>query len=150
MTTNHTAQALSLVDRANHFSYGDGGDPATGTALATEGLVHAVLALAEQLGQPAAAPTQVDVVLYQAVFESIPLGLYTNRAAARTHCEHDATSNGPARGQTDFGDLSWVREADTDQEEELHGTSPLGHTFGTDYWVNIVTAQAAFDPNAEG
>lgn len=40
-------EALNLAGRANHFTYGDGGDPAVGHALAAEAQVYATLALAE-------------------------------------------------------------------------------------------------------
>lgn len=42
----HYREAERLADRAHHFTYGDGGDPVTGAALATEAQVHATLALA--------------------------------------------------------------------------------------------------------
>ncbi|WP_331738626.1 hypothetical protein [Embleya sp. NBC_00896] len=36
--------AKTLLDRAHHFTYGDGADPVTGHALATEALGHIALA----------------------------------------------------------------------------------------------------------
>ncbi|WP_304452863.1 hypothetical protein [Nocardiopsis sp. YSL2] len=42
----HVAEAERLADRAHHYTYGDGGDPVTGAALAAEGQIHATLALA--------------------------------------------------------------------------------------------------------
>lgn len=39
-------EAERLAERAHHFTYGDGGDPITGAALAAEAQVHATLALA--------------------------------------------------------------------------------------------------------
>ncbi|MFF8901718.1 hypothetical protein ACF082_30035 [Streptomyces lydicus] len=42
----HYREAERLADRAHHFTYGDGGDPVTGAALAAEAQVHATLALA--------------------------------------------------------------------------------------------------------
>lgn len=41
----HYREAERLADHAHHFTYGDGGDPVTGAALAAEGQVHATLAL---------------------------------------------------------------------------------------------------------
>lgn len=41
----HYREAERLVKRAHHFTYGDGGDPVTGAALAAEAQVHATLAL---------------------------------------------------------------------------------------------------------
>ncbi|WP_327377960.1 hypothetical protein OG393_30785 [Streptomyces sp. NBC_01216] len=43
---DHYRQAERLADQANHFTYGDGADPAVGAALAAEAQVHATLALA--------------------------------------------------------------------------------------------------------
>lgn len=42
----HYREAERLAELAHHFTYGDGGDPVTGGALATEALAHATLALA--------------------------------------------------------------------------------------------------------
>ncbi|RBQ21532.1 hypothetical protein DP939_02150 [Spongiactinospora rosea] len=42
----HYRQAEQLADRAHHWTYGDGGDPVVGAALAAEAQVHATLALA--------------------------------------------------------------------------------------------------------
>jgi hypothetical protein len=42
----HYREAERLADRAHHFTYGDGGDPVVGAALAAEAQVHATLALA--------------------------------------------------------------------------------------------------------
>lgn len=40
----YAAMAERLADQAHHFSFGDGGDPAVGAALAAEALVYATLA----------------------------------------------------------------------------------------------------------
>ena len=42
----HYRAAERLADQAQHFTYGDGGDPVVGAALAAEAQVHATLALA--------------------------------------------------------------------------------------------------------
>lgn len=42
----HYREAERLADRANYYTYGDGGDPTIGAALAAEAQVHATLALA--------------------------------------------------------------------------------------------------------
>lgn len=42
----HYKKAEELVERAHHFTYGDGADPVIGAALAAEAQVHATLALA--------------------------------------------------------------------------------------------------------
>lgn len=42
----HYREAELLAKQANHWTYGDGGNPAVGAALAAEAQVHATLALA--------------------------------------------------------------------------------------------------------
>jgi hypothetical protein len=42
----HYREAEWLLERAHHWTYGDGGDPTVGLALATEAQAHATLALA--------------------------------------------------------------------------------------------------------
>jgi hypothetical protein len=57
----YAAAAERLADRAQHFTYGDGGDAVTGGALAAEALVYATLATTA----PAAPPVsdmQLDVL----------------------------------------------------------------------------------------
>ncbi|MFI1767495.1 hypothetical protein ACH41H_36360 [Streptomyces sp. NPDC020800] len=46
MTTGpeHYREAERLLARAHHYTYGDGADPLTGQALATEAIGHALLA----------------------------------------------------------------------------------------------------------
>ena len=46
---NHYQEAERLVDRANHYTWGDGGDPGVGAAFAAEAQVHATLALVDAL-----------------------------------------------------------------------------------------------------
>jgi hypothetical protein len=41
----HYREAERLLKKASHYTYGDGGDPATGAAFAAEAQVHATLAL---------------------------------------------------------------------------------------------------------
>ncbi|MET9122979.1 hypothetical protein [Streptomyces sp. NPDC004528] len=43
---HHYREAEQLLARAHHYTYGDGADPVTGHALATEALAHATLAAA--------------------------------------------------------------------------------------------------------
>lgn len=42
----HYREAERLLDKAHQYTYGDGADVATGQALATEAVGHALLALA--------------------------------------------------------------------------------------------------------
>lgn len=50
----HYREAERLADRAHHFTYGDGGDPVVGAALAAEAQVHATLALTAATAMQAA------------------------------------------------------------------------------------------------
>ncbi|MYX14459.1 hypothetical protein GTY67_13735 [Streptomyces sp. SID8374] len=52
----HYREAERLASRAHHFTYGDGGDPAVGAALAAEAQVHATLALAAATAITAMSP----------------------------------------------------------------------------------------------
>ncbi|MFP3990688.1 hypothetical protein U9R90_25125 [Streptomyces sp. E11-3] len=51
---HHYREAEWLAERAHHFTYGDGGDPVVGAALAAEAQVHATLALAAATAMQAA------------------------------------------------------------------------------------------------
>lgn len=62
----HYARAQHLLDRAEHFTYGDGADPVVGAACAAQAQAHATLAqvaatidAAEHAG---AGQTQVDAL----------------------------------------------------------------------------------------
>lgn len=71
------AAAAALADQANHFTYGDGADPAVGLALATEALARAALAhvalLADMAptlgGHLGAGLAPNDAAAWQAVIE---------------------------------------------------------------------------------
>ncbi|MCC9154881.1 hypothetical protein LZP81_30925 [Streptomyces parvulus] len=41
---DHYREAERLLDQAHHYIYGDGADPVTGAALASEAIGHALLA----------------------------------------------------------------------------------------------------------
>jgi len=53
-------EAERLAGQAQHFTYGDGGDPAVGAALAAEAQVHALLALTDAIRALAPAPALID------------------------------------------------------------------------------------------
>jgi hypothetical protein len=149
MNTQHALRAEYLANRAQHFSYGDGADPATGTALAAEGLVHAVLHLAEQLAPKASAAPDGELVVYRAEHDVITIGYYTTRAAARDACEQQARESGLALDQP-----HWVSEGSPLTPED---TDPLAaeellladDSVCTGYLVTPLEVQAAHDPAAE-
>ncbi|MFC1410478.1 hypothetical protein ACEZCY_14560 [Streptacidiphilus sp. N1-12] len=105
-------------------------------------LCETVTGILTQVDQSPAA----DLALYHAEFESLPLGLYTTREQARAHCQRDAESMNDMAA----AGLFWSRDGDDDQKEELHRTTPVGHSLGTGFRVRTVTAHGRFDPNAEG
>ncbi|WP_037576703.1 hypothetical protein [Phaeacidiphilus oryzae] len=158
MTTNHAAHAERLAARAQHFSYGDGADPATGTALAAEGLIHAVLHLAEQLApktldEPVAAP-QRDATAYRAECCGVPLGTYWCIGDAQAHCETQYRDALPAPGD---GPLHWYPNDDRDDSEDPAAPLRLYQPFvdadgenPTEYTVTPIVVWADFDPAREG
>lgn len=85
-----------------------------------------------------------DVTVYRAQHDSIPMGLYTNREAARAHCEAEIRRNIPGAS------LDWI----ADDEDEEDGVAELVAAFGEDerstgYVVEQLTAQAAYDEEAD-
>ncbi|MEO3978820.1 hypothetical protein [Streptomyces sp. CAU 1734] len=159
-STDHSREAERLLGRAHHFTYGDGGDPATGAALAAEGQGYALLALtaavAQLVGQPAgteetvpAAPTTV----YRASHDSISMGLYKTREAARAHCEA-AERQAWAKGH--IGVLGWVPDdGSPEAPEELSlfwpdnpGNDGAPDETCTGYVVTPLTVAAAYDEEA--
>ena len=49
--TFHYTEAERLAKQANHYNYGDGGDPVTGAALAAEAQAHFLGSIAATLAQ---------------------------------------------------------------------------------------------------
>jgi hypothetical protein len=151
MSMNHAENAGWLADRAQYFTYGDGADPATGAALATEGLVHAVLHLAEQLTTTAPDPVEplgagMDLTVYRAAHNGITLGHYLTRRAARQHCLASAQDSGMA-----LSTPHWVPEdGSPGAEEELCRLDEDDDSVCTGYTVTPIIAWDAFDPAREG
>lgn len=141
--TNHIAAAERLADLANRLSFGDASGTleahAAAGALATEGVVHALLALTYEL-RDLRGDLNIDrppLVIYRAALEGVSLGLYTNRDAARDHCTAEARDAGHAA-------LAWFTEADSD-EDELHA----GDDGRTGFTVEPVDVDDEFDADAE-
>ncbi len=142
--TNHNATAERLADLADHWAYGDrsGSTEAhtAATALAAEGLVHAVLALTAEIREWR-SDQRIDtppLVVYRAAHESVGLGLYTNRDAARDHCVASARESG-------LTNLAWVTEAD-DDTDNLHDAENARET---GYSVHPVDVPDEHDSDAE-
>lgn len=141
--TNHRATAEHLADLANSKSSGarsrDIEARATSTALATEGLVHAVLALTAEV-RDWRGDIRIDqppLTVYRASCNGFGLGFYASREAARDHCIADATD-------MEIPALGWITEADSDTDE-LHSLA-TGTTTG--HCVDAVEVADEYDPDA--
>jgi hypothetical protein len=142
-------EAKYLVGRAHHYTYGDGGDPVTGSALATEALAYAVLALVDTLAQPQpeekataeAATATPELTIYRAAHESLVLGWYTNAAEARRHCATLMLREQPSAA------LDWI-EDEEDDVAELAATVD-GEENPTGYLVTALTVASEYDEGAD-
>ncbi|MFJ1697628.1 hypothetical protein ACIOHC_21350 [Streptomyces sp. NPDC088252] len=147
----HYREAERLAARAHHFTYGDGADPAVGLALATEAQVHATLALAAAQAAPAAVVPQLETeptvaCVFKAAWGMTPLGTYTNLAAARTHCEADATNNAENPAGLSF---EWFGDAFEPGDPAELLTTVGGTQETTDYTVTRVAVATEYDPEAD-
>lgn len=144
--THYRHEAERLAALAHHFTWGDGADPVSGAALAAEAQVFATLALAASTEQP--APTTAELTVYRASHESIVMGLYTTREAARAHCEADerATHRGGTVGLT----FAWVPDdSDPHSPEELCVFAGLDDEDTTGYVVTPLAVATEYDPEAD-
>ncbi|WP_051338602.1 hypothetical protein [Streptomyces flavidovirens] len=147
---HYRCEAERLAKQAHHFTYGDGADPVTGHALAAEAQVYATLALAAAQ-TPAAPAVQLETepavaYVYRAAWHTTPVGTYTNEAAARTHCEADATNNEPDPTGLTF---DWLGDdSEPDAPYELVITRD-GDEQPTDYTVTRITVATEYDPEAD-
>lgn len=145
----HYREAERLASRAHHFTYGDGADPVVGAALAAEAQVHATLALVAAQTAPAAPQLETEptvAYVYRAEWGTTPLGTYTNKAAARRHCEADATNH--AEDPTGLS-FDWLNdESEPDAPYELV-VEKDGAEETTEYVVTRITVAAEYDPEAD-
>ncbi|MER8042733.1 hypothetical protein [Streptomyces sp. NPDC094032] len=108
-----------------------------------EAQVHATLSTL----LPVLAP--VDLTVFRASLNSLPLGLYTTREAARAHCEV------LVRRDTTGGYLGWVPDhGGNDASEDLVVFGPDGDADGpvetiTGYLVTPLTVAASYDAEAD-
>lgn len=90
------------------------------------------------------------LTIYRASHDSIVMGLYTNREAARQHCEANVRLEEP---EGSIRHLSWWTEdvADDDAEYELHITPAEvgGLIRGTGYVVTPLDVASAYDEGAD-
>lgn len=91
----------------------------------------------------------VELTIFRAEYEEgqLPLGLYTNRDAARAHGEDLITREGTLHGAT----LTWTTDFDDDEAiEELAVVGPGGNEYSvTGYLVTPLTLTAVYAPEAE-
>ncbi len=135
--TNHRNQAMRLADQANHYSYGDGANSTTGTALATEGLVHAVLAMTEQLSHLVDAHAPAAPTYFLAEYEGAEPALFSTSAAAREYC--DDFTRAEANGRC----WDWMPENAGVQEQWWTDTDNDRPTFATGGVVTALQMDAA-------
>ncbi|MGS2588043.1 hypothetical protein [Streptomyces hebeiensis] len=99
---------------------------------------------------PAVVPEPAPLVVYRASHDSIDMGIYTTREAAREHCEAYVRREEP---EGSILHLSWWTEdvADDEATYELHVTpAAVGSTIrATGYVVTPLTVASAYDPDAE-
>jgi hypothetical protein len=138
--TNHHAAAERLADEAHRLTWGDSNNSAVGTSLATEALVHAVLALVteirdwrgdQRIDQPAPR-------YYRAEYDGIGIGVYTTREVAREHCSTLARQEG-------LRNLAWVTE-DGEDVDDLHDAENAQET---GYSVTPVDVDETYDPDSD-
>ncbi|MFD3641010.1 hypothetical protein [Streptomyces griseus] len=116
--------------------------------------VHATLALAAAHAAPSATdpwpPLETEpavAYVYRATWGMTPLGTYTNAAAARTHCEADATNNEPDPTGISFDWIGDESEPDDPYELVIARGGPADEP--TDYTVTRVEIATEYDPEAD-
>lgn len=118
-------------------------------AYAAMAQVHATLALIAAQTAPAVAVPQLETepavaYVYRAAWGMDRLGTYTNQAAARTHCEDDASNHNPG-----FISFDWLGdESEPDSPYELvmkQGSDEQP----TEYTVTRIEVAADYDPEAD-
>ncbi|MFF7142335.1 hypothetical protein ACFZB5_13940 [Streptomyces nodosus] len=96
------------------------------------------------------AVEEPTLTVYRASHDSIVMGLYTTREAARQHCEANVRREEP---EGSIRHLSWWTEdvADDDAEYELHITPAEtgGLIRGTGYVVTPLEVAAEYDPDGD-
>ncbi|MET9952365.1 hypothetical protein ABZ135_12560 [Streptomyces sp. NPDC006339] len=151
----HHARAEELLARADTWMDADTGWKArlsTDERLAhrsadlTAAQVHATLATLLPILTPR---SDAELTVYRAQHDAIPLGLYTNRAAARAHCEE------LLRRDISGGSLGWVPDhGGPDSPEDLVVVGPGGDEDGPDetvtgYVVTPLSVATAYDAEAD-
>jgi len=108
--------------------------------------------------------TPVSTLVYRAMDDNVPLGLYTTARAARDHGVHDAHHSAALRqwlateAGLDVDEVvvtAWSFEASTDGEPAADEPLTLyatvdGEQYGTGYTVVPLSLHTHFDPDAEG
>lgn len=101
----------------------------------------------EEKATPEGEATPADVTVYRAEYEHepFPIGLYSNSAAARAHCEHLVRQE-----WTPSTPLSFEWSVDEDEPEVIElDVRVETDSWSTGYTVKAVVADAEFDPEAD-
>ncbi|WP_406735384.1 hypothetical protein OG508_28240 [Streptomyces sp. NBC_01108] len=126
--------------------YPDSTDAPTLAQLAT---AHATLALVAAQTAPAAPQLETEptvAYVYKAAWGMTPLGTYTNRGAAQTHCMADATNNAEAPEGLSF---EWFGDASEPGDPCELLIKVGGEEQSTEYTVTRVAVDAEYDPEAD-
>lgn len=105
-----------------------------------------------------------DCLVYRALDDDIPLGLYTTLQAAQAHADHHARHEGKEVLLEWLANTSGIPVAEVtvtkwswEKPHELGDDEPLslyatvaGKEYGTGYTILPLTLSAGFDPEAEG
>ncbi|WP_034088835.1 hypothetical protein [Streptacidiphilus albus] len=121
---------------------------------------------AEAEAHLASLSTPTSTLVYRAMDDNVPLGLYTTVQAAQDHADHEAPHDAglwlwlASETGLDVEQVTvtaWSWEASTADDEPVGDDEPLvlyatvgGEQYGTGYTVLPLSLHSRFDPEAEG
>lgn len=140
---DHKCTAEQLLTRA--LKHPDSSDALVLVQAAT---AYATLANSATTHPAEESDTSAELTVYRASHESIVMGLYTTREAARAHCEADERAT--RRGGTDGLTFAWVPDdSDPMSPEELCVFAGPDDEDTTGYIVTSLAVAAEYDPEAD-
>ncbi|MFF4479505.1 hypothetical protein ACFY1A_21145 [Streptomyces sp. NPDC001520] len=116
--------------------------------LGVGGLLHRMADEAGKVTPTGAGITQpAELTIYRASHDSIVMGLYTTREAAREHCEAEERSSWPGRTGITF---AWIPDdSDPLSPEELSVFAGQNDESATGYVVTPLTVASEYDEEAD-
>lgn len=155
----HYRASNHLADRAQHYTYGDGADPVTGNALATEALVHAVNAQTAMMAQLIDAVTgghpPYEMDAWREVIPRPPLKECRGKENRRPACIERHTDDctyadpppEPKHVLLDVGTRVLVAEKERDREGWLRYRNPVaGRISGYDMHKSKYRYRVEYEP----